>query len=64
MNVVQDMYDGSLTAVKSVVGVTEYFKVEVGLHQGLAEPLPVCCADGQADRQGEAGISMKHAVHR
>ena len=36
MNVVQDMYDGCLTAVKSVVGVTEYFKVEVGLHQGSA----------------------------
>ena len=36
MNAVQDMYDGCLTAVKSAVGVTEYFKVEVGLHQGLA----------------------------
>ena len=44
VNAVQDMYDGCLTAVKSAVGVTEYFKVEVGLHQGSAfEPLPVCC---------------------
>ena len=36
VNAVQDMYNGCLTAVKSVVGVTEYFKVEVGLHQGSA----------------------------
>ena len=36
VNAVQDMYDGCLTAVKSTVGVTEYFKVEVGLHQGSA----------------------------
>ena len=36
VNAVQDMYDGCLTAVKSAVGVTEYFKVEVGLHQGSA----------------------------
>ena len=36
VNAVQDMYGGCLTAVKSAVGVTEYFKVEVGLHQGSA----------------------------
>ena len=36
MNAVQDMYNGFLTAVKSAVGVTEYFKVEVGLLQGSA----------------------------
>ncbi|TKS65343.1 R2DM Retrovirus-related Pol polyprotein from type II retrotransposable element [Collichthys lucidus] len=33
---VQDMYEGCKTVVRCVVGVTEEFKVEVGLHQGSA----------------------------
>jgi len=36
VRVVQDMYKGSVTAVRSAVGVTDAFKVEVGLHQGSA----------------------------
>ena len=32
--IVQDMYDGSTTAVRCAVGVTEGFEVKVGLHQG------------------------------
>jgi hypothetical protein len=36
VRVVQDMYEGSTTAVRCVVGVTDEFKVEVGLHQGSA----------------------------
>ena len=28
-----DMYDDSMTAVRCAVGVTEWFKVDVGLHQ-------------------------------
>lgn len=36
VRVVQDMYEGSVTAVRCAVGVTEGFKVEVGLHQGSA----------------------------
>ena len=36
MRVVQDMYKDCMTAVRSAVGVTEDFKVEVGLHQGSA----------------------------
>lgn len=30
----QDMYEGSVTAVRSVVGVTDAFEVEAGLHPG------------------------------
>ncbi|MBN3290917.1 LIN1 transcriptase, partial [Polypterus senegalus] len=33
---VQDMYKESVTVVRSVVGVTDAFNMEVGLHQGLA----------------------------
>ncbi|KAI5089397.1 hypothetical protein C0J45_20805 [Silurus meridionalis] len=36
VRVVQDMYEDSVTAVKCAVGTTDWFKVEVGLHQGLA----------------------------
>ena len=36
VRVVQDMYEGSLTAVKSSVGVMDGFKLEVGLHKGAA----------------------------
>ncbi|KAI5608722.1 hypothetical protein C0J50_12215 [Silurus asotus] len=36
LRVVQDMYEDSVTAVKSAVGMTDWFKVEVGLHQGSA----------------------------
>ena len=36
MRIVQDMYDGSTTAVRCAVGVTDGFEVKVGLHQGSA----------------------------
>ncbi|MFY0383419.1 RNA-directed DNA polymerase, partial [Bacillus sp. YIM B13582] len=36
VRVVQDMYEDSVTAVKCAVGTTDWFKVEVGLHQGSA----------------------------
>ncbi|KAK3509436.1 hypothetical protein QTP70_035088 [Hemibagrus guttatus] len=36
VRVVQDMYERSRTVVRCAVGQTEKFKVEVGLHQGLA----------------------------
>ncbi|KAK3526678.1 hypothetical protein QTP70_030891 [Hemibagrus guttatus] len=36
VRVVQDMYERSRTMVRCAVGQTEEFKVEVGLHQGLA----------------------------
>ncbi|KAK3541524.1 hypothetical protein QTP86_028648 [Hemibagrus guttatus] len=36
VRVVQDMYERSRTVVRSAVGQTEEFKVEVGLHQGSA----------------------------
>ena len=34
VRLVQDMYANCETAVRCAVGVTEKFKVEVGLHQG------------------------------
>ena len=36
VRIVQDMFDDSTTAVRCAVGVTEGFKVTVGLHQGSA----------------------------
>ncbi|KAK3563929.1 hypothetical protein QTP86_006209 [Hemibagrus guttatus] len=36
VRVVQDMYERSRTVVRCAVGQTEEFKVEVGLHRGLA----------------------------
>ena len=36
VRVVQDMYEDSVTVVRCVVGMTERFKVEVGLQQGSA----------------------------
>uniref|UniRef100_A0A7N8WTY3 Forkhead box P4 n=1 Tax=Mastacembelus armatus TaxID=205130 RepID=A0A7N8WTY3_9TELE len=36
VQVVQDMYESCRTVVRCAVGVTEEFKVEVGLHQGSA----------------------------
>ena len=36
VRIVQYMYDGSTTAVRCAVGVTEGFEVKVGLHQGSA----------------------------
>ena len=36
VQLVQDMYEGSETAVRCAVGTTESFKVKVGLHQGSA----------------------------
>ena len=34
VRVLQDMYESCKTVVRCAVGVTEKFKVEVGLHQG------------------------------
>ncbi len=36
IRLIQDMYEGSTTSVKCVVGTTESFQVKVGLHQGSA----------------------------
>ena len=32
----KDMYDGAITTLRSAAGLTEEFKVGVGLHQGSA----------------------------
>lgn len=36
VRVVQDMYEDNVTAVRCAVGMMDWFKVEVGLHQGSA----------------------------
>jgi len=36
IKVIRDMYEGAKTCVRTPVGNTEYFPVEVGLHQGSA----------------------------
>jgi hypothetical protein len=35
INIIQDMYEGPRTYVKSLCGAKEYFKVGVGVHQGI-----------------------------
>ena len=41
MKVIQDMYRGTKTRVKTKCGRTEYFEVKVGLHQGSAVSQPL-----------------------
>ena len=36
LRIVRDMYDGATTTVRNAAGLTEEFKVGVGLHQGSA----------------------------
>ena len=36
------MYEDSVTSVRCVVGMTEGFKVEVGLHQGSDVLIAIC----------------------
>ena len=48
--VVYDMYEDSVTTVRCAVGMTEGFKVEVGLHQGSTlKSFLVCDGDGQVE---------------
>ena len=49
VKVVQDMYEDSITTVRCAVGMTEGFKVEVGLHQELALSPFLFVSDGQVD---------------
>ena len=39
VRIVQDMYEGAITQVKSSVGLTDKIPVRVGLHQG-SSPIP------------------------
>ena len=51
--VVHDMYGDCRTVVKCAVGVSEEFRVELGLHQGSTlSPFLFCYDNGQADRCG------------
>ena len=52
VRIVQDMYDGSTTAVRCAVGVTEGFEVTVGLHQRSA--LSPCLFAMVMDRMTDA----------
>ena len=36
IKVIQDMYDGCTTSVRTLIGSTESFEVKVGIHQGWA----------------------------
>ena len=36
IKLIQDMYDGCTTSVRTLIGSTESFEVKVGLHQGSA----------------------------
>ena len=57
IRLIQDMYEGSRTRVRTVAGVTEDFEVKVGLHRGSAlSPLlfaiVVDCITGPLQRDG------------
>ena len=69
VRVVQNMYEGSVTVVKCAVGVTDGFKVELGLHEGSglrirSEPFHVCNGGGQVVGHGQGGVPMDYEVHR
>ena len=50
VQLVQDMYEGSETVVRCVIGTTESFKVKVELQPGIsAKSVPVCSDNGQAN---------------
>src|SRR5436190_16466633 len=36
IDIIKDMYEGAVTSVRSVGGISKEFSVTVGLHQGLA----------------------------
>jgi len=36
MRVIRDMYDGVRTRIRTLVGDTDDFPIDIGLHQGLA----------------------------
>jgi len=38
---IKDMYEGVRTRVRTTVGDTDDFSIDIGLHQGSAEPFSV-----------------------
>ena len=66
MRIVQDMYDGSTTAVRCAVGETEGFEVKVGLQQGsaLSPRLFAMVMDRITDGIREEAPTMDHDVCR
>ena len=61
----EDVYDGATTTVRSAAGLTEEFKVDIGLHQGLALSfIPFFHHYGQADGEDQEGRTMGYAVCR
>ena len=65
VRIIKNMCDGATTTVRSAVGLTEKFKVGVGLHQGSALSLFLFCHHhGQADGEHQDGHTMGYAVCR
>ena len=65
IKIIQDMYDGATTTVRSAAGLTEEFKVGVGLHQDSAlKPISFCHHYRQADGGHQEGRTMGYAVCR
>ena len=66
VKLVQDMYTGCRTTVRTVAGESSKFNVEVGLHQGsaLSPYIPLPHTDGRADGKGEDGSPRVDAVCR
>ena len=58
------MYDGATTTVRSAAGLTEEFKVGVGIHQGSALSLFFCHHHRQADGGHQEGRTMGYAICR
>ena len=65
IRLVQYMYRGCKTVVRSTAGESNSFGVEVGLHQGSAlSPLYVPTPDGCVDRGCEKGRTWINDVRR
>ena len=62
VKVIQYMYEGSITSMRSAVGMT-VFQGRGGIAPGVSsEPLRVCSSDGQNDRTDKTRTTIEHDV--
>ncbi|XP_070028970.1 secreted RxLR effector protein 78-like [Nicotiana tabacum] len=63
IRVIQDMYDGAKIRVRTVGGDSEYFPVEMGLHQGSAlSPFFLFVGNGDIDTTHLRGGALVHDI--
>ena len=62
IRIVKDTYDGATTTVRRATGLTEKFKVGLGIYQGSALSQFFCHHYGQDGGGHQEGRTMGHAV--